>query len=104
VHGDLHPGQFIRDRRGQVWLIDLDDLALGPPEVDFGNLAACLATRRPGPLHEMARHAIAGVVAETPSANPALVAHFCEIALLRRALKLRERGLDWVFRQLLLVP
>lgn len=103
VHGDLHPGQVIRDGRGQTWLIDLDDLALGPAEADFGNLAAFLATQRPGPLPDMARQAIAGIVAEATSADPALVGHFCDIALVRRALKLRERGLDWVIRQLQLV-
>ena len=38
VHRDLYEEQVLLDER--VGLIDLDDAALGPPELDVGNLAA----------------------------------------------------------------
>jgi Phosphotransferase enzyme family len=103
VHGDFHPGQVIRDRDGMVWLLDLDDLALGPAEADLGNLAAWMATQEPGRLKDQAAQAIAAVLAASGTADAAMVAHFCDIALVRRALKLREKGIDWVIGQLPLV-
>lgn len=44
VHGDFHLRQLLCDSKGHCWVIDLDDMALGPPEVDLGNLVAYLAT------------------------------------------------------------
>lgn len=44
VHGDFHLGQLIKDSSGKCWIIDLDDMATGPPEADLGNLTAYLAT------------------------------------------------------------
>jgi Phosphotransferase enzyme family len=102
IHGDFHPGQVLRDGGGKVWLIDLDDLALAPPEADLGNLAAWLATQSPGGLTGLADSAQKRVLSVAPRADPAMVGHFCEIALVRRALKLAERGQDWVLEQLTL--
>lgn len=100
LHGDFHPGQVLRDAAGMVWLIDLDDMALGPPEADLGNLAAWMATQSPGDLVE--GPAVAQVLALAPLADASLVAHFCAIALMRRALKLAEKGQPWVLEQLAL--
>ncbi|MGB3281159.1 MAG: phosphotransferase, partial [Pseudorhodobacter sp.] len=48
LHGDLHAGQFIQEPSGEVWLLDLDDLAIGPPEADLANFAAHMATTDAG--------------------------------------------------------
>lgn len=40
VHRDLYEDQVLVDGEGGVGLIDLDDAALGPPELDLGNLLA----------------------------------------------------------------
>ncbi len=105
LHGDFHPGQVIRDAQDKVWLVDLDDLALGPAEADLGNLAAWMVTQQPTHVAAGSAMAMARVraawIAMGETADAALVAHFCAIALIRRALKLRERGRDWVTRQLL---
>ncbi len=45
IHGDFHAGQLLTDNSHQVWLLDLEDLAVGPGEADIGNFAAHLATR-----------------------------------------------------------
>lgn len=100
IHGDFHPGQCLQDRTGKVWLIDLDDLALGPHEADLGNLAAWIATSVKGPMGEQTRRALDQVLAVSPMADPALTGHFCQIALLRRALKLAGKGLPWALVQL----
>lgn len=93
VHGDLHVGQFIVEPSGKVWLVDLDDLAIGPPEADLANFAAHLATTDPGP-------GIAGwacrvrTVWERRGRVPdgSAFTRFLHLALLRRHLKLREAG------------
>jgi hypothetical protein len=100
IHGDFHPGQTIRDRSGRLWLLDLDDLALAPPEADLGNLAAWIATKAEGNLVTQARTAIAKVLAQAPHAAPDLTGHFLQIALVRRALKLAEKGRPWALDQL----
>jgi aminoglycoside phosphotransferase (APT) family kinase protein len=100
VHGDFHPGQVIRDQTGKVWLIDLDDLALAPAEADLGNLAAWIATQKPGHLGGAAADALVQVLSVASGADPRLTAHFLDVALIRRALKLQEKGVDWVVRQL----
>jgi len=99
VHGDFHAGQLIMDPSGTVWLLDLDDLATGAPESDLGNFAAHLATRpetRCGPIvqgfeywlgHTLDAYCRIGGVAQT-----ALARSHGRVALIRRALKLRERG------------
>jgi hypothetical protein len=89
IHGDFHPGQVLCDGKGQLWLVDLDDLALAPPEADLGNLAAWMATQQT---------ALPPLV-PPEGADPILTAHFRDIALLRRALKLGENGQPWVLDQ-----
>lgn len=45
VHGDFHLGQIIFDQQAPtVWLLDLDDLAIGPAEFDIANFAAHYVT------------------------------------------------------------
>lgn len=41
LHRDLHPQQILLDGRN-AGLVDLDNLAAGPPEIDLGNLLAHL--------------------------------------------------------------
>lgn len=93
LHGDLHVGQFIMVPSGEVWLVDLDDLAVGPPEADLANLAAHLATTDPGAgIAEWAGRvcreweSLGGVL------EPSVFARFLQLALLRRHLKLRSAG------------
>ncbi|MFN5997769.1 MAG: phosphotransferase [Paracoccaceae bacterium] len=100
IHGDFHPGQTLRDRSGKVWLLDLDDLALAPPEADLGNLAAWFATRTEGRLDVLARTALAQTLALSSAADTALAGHFFHVALVRRALKLAEKGQPWALDQL----
>jgi hypothetical protein len=100
IHGDFHPGQCLQDRSGKVWLVDLDDLALGPIEADLGNLAAWIATSRAGDLAGLTHSALMQVQALASQADPLLVAHFCRIATLRRALKLAGKGQSWALAQL----
>jgi thiamine kinase-like enzyme len=100
VHGDFHPGQVIKDGGGKVWLLDLDDMALGPAEVDLGNLAAWMATQELGNLKDQIAQATATVLMASSREDAALARHFCTIAVVRRALKLREKGIDWVMKQL----
>jgi aminoglycoside phosphotransferase (APT) family kinase protein len=90
IHGDFHPGQVICDSQGQPWLVDLDDLALAPPEADLGNLVAWMTTQYP-PLLPLVL---------PKQADPDLTAHFRAIALVRRALKLAEKGQLWALDQL----
>lgn len=93
LHGDLHVGQFIRGGDGAVWIVDLDDLALGPAEADLANFTAHLATSVP-------EHPIPGWVEQVCTAwkdigqplNCTIFAPFLRFALLRRHLKLREAG------------
>ncbi|MGL5010462.1 MAG: phosphotransferase family protein [Paracoccaceae bacterium] len=100
VHGDFHPRQVMRDEEGRVWLVDLDDLALAPHEADLGNLAAWLATQTPGDLNDLAAHAVGRVLDLAQAADPMMMRHFFEIALVRRALKLQENAVNWVVEQL----
>jgi hypothetical protein len=102
IHGDFHPGQTMRDRSGTVWLLDLDDLALAPPEADLGNLAAWVATHKEGRLDSLTRTAMTQVLALSSLADPDLTSHFFQIALVRRALKLAGKGLPWALEQLAL--
>jgi hypothetical protein len=100
IHGDFHPGQCLQDRSGIVWLVDLDDLALGPPEADLGNLAAWMATNVEGNLEKRTCDAMAKVHSLSRQSDPALIVHFSRIATLRRALKLAEKGLPWASAQI----
>lgn len=100
IHGDFHPGQTLRDADGRTWLLDLDDLALAPAEADLGNLAAWMATSTIGILSAQADTATKQVLTLWPGADPALTRHFCNIALVRRALKLAGKGQPWALDQL----
>lgn len=47
VHGDYHLGQLVFERQTmRAWLLDLDDMALGPAEFDIANFAAHFVTSR----------------------------------------------------------
>ena len=93
LHGDLHVGQFIVEPSGAVWLVDLDDMAVGPPEADIANFAAHLATTVPSRgiaacAGEVCRvwTGLGGVV------DPGVFTRLLHLSLLRRHLKLREAG------------
>jgi Ser/Thr protein kinase RdoA (MazF antagonist) len=61
VHGDLHDGQVLLGDR--VGLIDLDKAAIGPPELDIGNLLAhvdLLSLRSGRDLQEMREEIVLG--------------------------------------------
>lgn len=99
VHGDLHAGQFILDPNGQAWLLDFDDLAIAPAEADLGNFAAHLATRldtcHSGYVPALRHWLVLTLKAYREAggrADPKLAESFGRIALVRRALKLSERG------------
>lgn len=98
LHGDFHLGQVIGDRQGEYWMIDLDDLCIGPPEADLGNLIANLATQQllPGSfasrLHDWRDRVLMAWTRLAPPADPERVDHFAALALLRRHLKLRAQG------------
>lgn len=98
IHGDFHLGQVIAGPDSVAWLIDLDDLAIGPVEADIGNLIANLATQDhlPGPFAvrlEHWRQAVQGAWFRLDqAANPTWVEHFAALALIRRHLKLREQA------------
>lgn len=40
LHGDLHVGNLLRDPAGRIVFLDLERVATGPREADFGNLLA----------------------------------------------------------------
>ncbi|MBP1914907.1 thiamine kinase-like enzyme [Lederbergia galactosidilyticus] len=39
IHGDVASHNFIRDKNGQLWLIDFDLIALAPPHIDYLQLS-----------------------------------------------------------------
>jgi len=97
LHGDLHVGQFIVTPEGAVWLVDLDDLAIGPPEADLANFAAHLATTGPGfddgaGIAAQVRGVIAAWMAIGQTADRRVFTRYLHLALLRRHLKLRQAG------------
>lgn len=93
LHGDLHVGQFIVTLSGAVWLVDLDDLAIGPPEADLANFAAHLATtqHKPG-IEAWSRQVFNAWDAIGLSADQQVFTRYLHLALLRRHLKLRQAG------------
>lgn len=99
LHGDLHAGQLILDAAGSAWLLDLDDMCLGDPAADIGNFAAHLATSaqedRDNPRACLALRLEACLAAYRQAggaARPALAEAYGRLALIRRALKFREKG------------
>ncbi|WP_089940957.1 phosphotransferase family protein [Candidatus Entotheonella palauensis] len=99
LHGDFHAGQLILDAQENAWLLDLDDLAQGPPEADLGNFAAHLATRREtgfGPVPRSFVQWLNRVITAYRDIGGAcdgpLAYTYGQLALIRRGLKWRERG------------
>lgn len=93
LHGDLHVGQFIAKPSRDVWIVDLDDLALGPPEADLANFAAHLATTEPGPgIAGWATRVCGEWAALGGAVEESVFAWYLQLALLRRHLKLRAAG------------
>lgn len=91
LHGDLHVGQFIVSPEGTAWMVDLDDLAMGPPEADLANFAAHLATTEPGPgIAEWSRQVRDAWSSLGQAADTQVFTRYLHLALLRRHLKLRE--------------
>jgi Ser/Thr protein kinase RdoA (MazF antagonist) len=86
VHRDLYEEQIVIGRR--VGLIDLDDAALGPPELDVGNLLAhldLLALRSGAHLDSPAAWFLAGYAVGGPALDEALLDRCRRLALLRLA-------------------
>ncbi|NIA69671.1 phosphotransferase [Pelagibius litoralis] len=97
VHGDFHCGQLIRDCGGRVWIIDLEDMSQGPVEADLGNFAAHLATHPETGWRDLAEGVQfwAGRVQDAwnrlgKPCDAALFRRHVDVALTRRALKLRH--------------
>jgi aminoglycoside phosphotransferase (APT) family kinase protein len=86
VHRDLYEEQILVGER--VGLIDVDDAALGPPELDLGNLLAhtgLLSLRRERDLARE-QHALLAAYAETgPEIDPALIERCRRLTTLRLA-------------------
>jgi Ser/Thr protein kinase RdoA (MazF antagonist) len=86
VHRDLYEEQILVGRR--VGMIDLDDAAAGPPELDFGNLWAhlqFLGLRRSQDLELAVRELLSGYEEEGPSLDPKLLDTFRRLTLVRLA-------------------
>jgi aminoglycoside phosphotransferase (APT) family kinase protein len=97
VHGDLHPGQFLADEGGSVWIIDLDDMAIGHPEADLANLAAHAATHGPQrgrrERFRICLDAVGGFAGDAGiTFDPQRLLGHAYLALIRRALKADERA------------
>jgi Ser/Thr protein kinase RdoA (MazF antagonist) len=86
VHRDLYEEQVLTGER--VGLIDMDDSALGPPELDIGNLLAhveLLARRRERDLAPATRALLDGYAETGPALDQALLARCRRLTLLRLA-------------------
>lgn len=86
VHRDLYEEQVVLGPR--VGLIDLDDAALGPPELDLGNLLGhvdLLGLRSGLDLHLAGQALLAGYARGGPSLDPDLLARCRRLTLLRLA-------------------
>jgi Ser/Thr protein kinase RdoA (MazF antagonist) len=86
VHRDLYEEQVMVGER--IGLIDLDDAALGPPELDVGNLLAhldLLAIRAETDLAETTAALLDGYAQAGPPLDPALLARCHGLSLLRLA-------------------
>jgi Ser/Thr protein kinase RdoA (MazF antagonist) len=86
VHRDLYEDQIVLGRR--VGLIDLDDAALGPAELDVGNLlghAKLLGLRRNRDLGAAVRSFLNGYAATGPALDDSLVDRCRRLTQLRLA-------------------
>jgi Ser/Thr protein kinase RdoA (MazF antagonist) len=86
VHRDLYEEQIMVDER--IGLIDLDDAALGPPELDVGNLVAhidLLALRSGTDLTAATDAVLQGYRRTGPSLDAPLLARCRALSLLRLA-------------------
>ena len=93
VHRDLYEEQVLLGER--VGLIDLDDAALGPPELDAGNLLAhmdLLSLRSGRDLEPMAEEVLAGYEASGGGLDEALLDGCRRLARLRLACIHSEPG------------
>ncbi len=94
IHRDLYEEQVLISER--VGLIDLDDAALGPPELDLGNLLAhldLLGLRHGRDLQAAATALLDGYRAGGVSLDPELLAACRQITLLRLSCIHREHRL-----------
>lgn len=92
LHGDLHAGQFIRDPEGTIWIVDLDDLSLGPPEADLANFAAHLSTSLSGGIAYWSSRVRTAWRGLSRPCDERTFRRYLRFALVRRHLKLREAG------------
>jgi Ser/Thr protein kinase RdoA (MazF antagonist) len=84
VHRDLYEDQILVGR--QIGLIDLDDAATGPPELDIGNLLAHLelrALREGGGLDGMVGALLRGYTRSGAGLDPDLLDRCRRLSLLR---------------------
>jgi aminoglycoside phosphotransferase (APT) family kinase protein len=104
VHGDFHAGQILLPADGgHPWVIDLDDLAIGPLEFDLANVAAHfvtssgLYTGAVGPGFALLADAVgrAYVAAGGATPDPAGIRVYGAASLLRRCLKLASARRQW---------
>jgi hypothetical protein len=86
VHRDLYEEQVLVGER--IGLIDVDDAALGPPELDLGNLAAhleLLERRIDADLSDPAAAILAGYRSTGPALDHVLLERCRTLSLLRLA-------------------
>jgi Ser/Thr protein kinase RdoA (MazF antagonist) len=86
VHRDLYEEQILVGER--VGLIDLDDAALGPPELDIGNLSAhvqLLGLRSGRMLGPALQAMLEGYASSGPTLDPELLERCRTLSLLRLA-------------------
>ena len=94
VHRDLYEEQIMVGER--IGLIDLDDAALGPPELDIGNLVAhidLLAIRTEIDMTAATEALMDGYRHTGPTVDPGLLARCRALALLRLACIHENRSL-----------
>lgn len=99
VHGDFHMGQLICDSADRCWVIDFDDMSLGPPEADLGNLIAYLGTH-PATMGDSLSASLSYWQRQIEAAWNELgqvyederLQYFMQVALIRRSLKRCEAG------------
>ena len=94
VHRDLYEEQILLGQR--VAMIDLDDAATGPPELDLGNLWAhlqLLGLRARRDLEIPIRQLLAGYAEEGPALEPKLLDNSRRLTLVRLACLNDDRDL-----------